>query len=100
MQWDKNSGTKKDKSTFIFSFNNRQKYIARNNNGSIYCCSNYCPWFGSPSFPEIYLDYNTLNKGISWEDSSENVFLLGRKLTNGEENWYVKELEAFKIIYI
>ena len=31
---------------------------------------------------------------------SRNTFLLGRKLTDGEEFWDVKELEVFKITYI
>ena len=98
MEWDKNTGYKTDKSTFIFSFNNKQKYIARNSNQSIYCCSENGPWFGC-NYPEIY-SYQTLNKGRSWENSSYNTFVLGRKLTNGEEYWDVKELEVHKIVYI
>ena len=78
--------------------NNMQKYIARNNNSSIYCNSNYGPYFWS-NYPEIYL-YQTLNKGRSWEHSSYNTFVLSRKLTNGEEYWDVKELEVYKIVYI
>ena len=41
----------------------------------------------------------TLNKGQSYDNSQINTFLFGRKLTNGEEYWNVKELEAHKIIY-
>ena len=96
--WD-NYGSKKDKNAFLFSFNNKQKYTHRNNNGSIYCDENCCPWFGGSGFPEIYFD-STLNKGRSWEKSSYNTFIIGRKLTNGEEYWNVKELEVFKITYI
>ena len=96
LQWDK-SGYKKDISTFIFSFNNKQKYTARNNNDSICCGSNEGPRFGC-GWPEIYL-YNTLDKGQSFDNTSSNTFLLGRKLTNGEEYWDVKELEVHKIIY-
>ena len=98
LQWDKSSGYKKDKSTFIFSFNHREKYTARNNNNSIYCGSSEGPRFGC-NWPEIYLK-QSLNKGRSWDDNSTNTFLLGRKLTNGEEYWDVKELEVHKIIYI
>ena len=46
LNWDDNSCGKKDKSTFIFSFNNKQKYIARNNNSSIYCNPSEGPRFG------------------------------------------------------
>ena len=56
------------------------------------------PWFGS-NYPEIILR-NSLNNGRSWDDSNNNTFLIGRKLTNGEEYWEVKELEVFKIVYI
>ena len=98
LQWDCSGKGKADKSTFIFSFNHREKYNARNNNDSIFCSLNCCPWFGNGSYPEIYFN-NNLNKGQSWEYSRYNTFLLGRKLTNGEEYWDVKELEAHKIIY-
>ena len=96
LQWDNKSGAKKDNSTFIFSFDHRQKYMARINNDSIFCSPSEGPRFGC-EYPEIYL-YGTLNKGQSW--NTNNTFLLGRKLTNGEEFWEVKELEVHKIEYI
>ena len=65
MQWDKFSRYKTDKSTFIFSFNNKQKYPARNSNFSIYCNSSEGPRFGC-GYPEIYLN-ETLNKGQSYD---------------------------------
>ena len=97
LEWDKQSGQKKDKSTFIFSFNHREKYTQRKNNPCIYCSISEGPRFGC-GYPEIYL-YSSLNRGQSW-DYSENTFVLGRKLTNGEEFWDVKELEVYKIIYL
>ena len=96
--WNNNSGHIKDKSTFIFSFNNKQKYTPRNDNNTIYCGIGQGPQFGS-SYPEIHFISN-LNRGRSYDNSTENTFLLGRKLTNGEEYWDVKEIEIFKIIYI
>ena len=97
LQWDTNSGDKKDNSTFLFSFNKKQKYIARNGNSSIYCGSGYGPYFGRA---EIDFDNETeLYRGISY-DNSDNTFVLGRQLTNGEQNWDVKELEVYKITYI
>jgi len=96
LQWD-NSGGKKDKSTFIFSFNHREKYLARNKNNSIYCNSYEGPRFCC-NYPEIYLE-NSLTKGRSWSDN-QNTFLMGKKLTNGEDFWDVKELEVHKILYI
>ena len=96
LKWNK-SGGKKDKSTFIFSFNNKEKYLARNNNNTIGDHNNEGPRFGC-SYLEIFL-YQTLNKGQSWNTPS-CTFIEGRKLTNGEEFWDVKELEVFKIQYL
>ena len=97
LPWDKSEKYKKDKSTFLFSFNNRQKYTARNDNPSIYCSANEGPRLGC-GYPEIYL-YKTLNKGKSY-DSDYCTFMKNRLLTNGEELWDVKELEVFKITYM
>ena len=96
LEWDRNSGSKKDKSTFLFSFNNKEKYIAQNNKASIYC-HRICPWFGNGSYPEIFFE-SSLNKGQSYDD--DNTFFNGKKFTKGEGYWDVRELEAFKIIYI
>ena len=97
LPWDKSGTNKKDKSTFIFSFNNRQKYTARNNNASIHCSSSEGPRFGC-GYPEIFLNGN-LNKGESW-DTHQCTFTDKRVLTNGEQYWDVKELEVYQIIYI
>ena len=97
LEWESKECSKKDKSTFIFSLNNKQKYTPRNDNSTIYCDPNYCPWFGSSNYPEIYFQRKTLNKGQSYDYQNSNTFFNGRKLTNGEEFWDVKELEVFKI---
>ena len=98
LQWDV-SGNKRDNSAFIFSFNHKEKYITKmnNNNNNIGCHSSEGPRFGS-GWPEIYLS-TTLNKGRSFDHPEGNTFITGRKLTNGEEYWNVKELEVYKIIY-
>ena len=96
LQWDKSEKSKKDKTTFIFSFNNKQKYKARNNNNSIGCFIDEGPRFGC-GFPEIYLKH-TLNKGESF-DNAYCTFSQGRILTNGESSWDIKEIEVYKIIY-
>ena len=97
LPWDKSNSGKKDKSTFIFSFNNKQKYIARNNNNTISCYSVNGPRFGC-DYPDIYF-YRTLDKGQSY-DSNNCTFIRNRLLTNGEEYWDVKELEVHKINYL
>ena len=97
LAWDKSEKYKKDKSAFLFSFNNKQKFAARNDSPSIYCSANEGPRFGC-GYPEIYL-YKTLDKGKSY-NGKFCTFIGNRELTNGEENWNVKELEVYKIIFI
>ena len=98
LQWDKSEKFKKDKSTFIFSLNNKEKYLPRNNNDSIYCSSSYGSVFGCDQ-ADIAWGYNNLNKGQCYKDKT-NTFLSDRILTNGDEFWETKEVEVFKIIYI
>ena len=99
LNWNYNNhGCQKDQSTFLFSFNNRQKYNIQNSNGSIGCNGSYDLWYGS-SWPEIYFD-KTLDKGRSFDNQSSSTFKIKRELTNGEEYWEVKELEVFKLTYI
>ena len=95
LQWDISNKLKKDKSTFIFSFNKKQKYIAIKDSDSIYCSNSEGPRFGSSIYPEIYIP-NSLNKGESYN----GTFLSSRELTNGEQYWDIKELEVYKITYI
>ena len=97
IKWKKNLDVIKDNSTFLFSFNNKEKYTIKNNNGSIGCNNSNDLWFGS-GFPEIYF-VDSLNRGQSVYSKSSSSFLIGRVLTNGEEFWDVKELEVFKIQY-
>ena len=96
LPWDTSGSFKKDKSIFIFSFNNKRKYIARDDNPTIYSDYNEGPRFGG-GYPEIYF-INTLNKGES-SNNSGCIFVEGRVLTNGYQFWNVKELEVHKIIY-
>ena len=99
LQWDKSNSAKKDKSTFIFSLNKKEKCLVLSDKSSISCYENYGPFFGK-SHPEIYF-YDTLDKGESYEYNSEySSFTMGRKITNGERYWDVKEIEIYKIEYI
>ena len=98
LPWDKSNSCKKDKSTFIFSFNNKQKYTPRNNNDSIGCYEKCGPRFGNTNYQEIYF-YESLNRGQSY-DGDNCTFIRNRLLTNGEEYWDVKEVEFHKINYL
>jgi len=100
LEWDSNSYNKTDKSTFIFSFNNKEKYTAKNNNNSIFCGSCFGPYFGYTGNPEIYF-YNDLNEGGACNTSNKYTFLPeGKTITNEEKTWNIKEIEVYKIIYI
>lgn len=88
---------KKNKSTFIFSFNNKQKYLARNDNDSITFQPDEGPRFGC-GWPEINFN-GTLDKGESYI-GEYSTFIGNKSLTNGKQNWNVKELKVHKIIYI
>ena len=97
LQWDCSSQSKTDKSTFLFSFNKKKKFIAKNKNDSIHCYSYHGPVFGYGGGPDIYFPSN-LNKGESQKNN--NTFLTDRDLTNGEQYWDTKEVEVYKILFI
>ena len=93
--WDCSNLFKKDNSTFLFSLNNREKYISKNDKKpSLACDTNSGPRFGND---DIRI-YQTLNKGETREGNEK--FLSNRKITNGEQYWDIKELEVYKINYI
>ena len=97
LQWDRSLTHKADQSTFVFSFNHKQKYTARNNNATMRCYPTDGPTFGD-ALPEIYISY-TMNRGQSFQNP-QNTFVTNRQFTNGEEFWDIKELEVHKIIYL
>ena len=96
LQLDQKKIFKKVKSTFIFSFNNKEKYLPRNDNDSFFCGSGYGPVFGCVQ-ADIALGLDSLDKGECFQ-SEENTFLSERILTNGDEERKTKEVEVFKII--
>ena len=63
------SGPKKDKSTFLFSFNKKEKYIAQNDNYSIFCSNENGPIFGAVHYnkkkqEKRYNEYKTFTEKI------------------------------------
>ena len=97
LSWDKSNSSKKDKSIFIFSFNKKIKNES-NNNFSIYCAQDEGPMFDLGNTKIGFK--KTLDKGkfISKHLFVDQYYL--NLLTDGEENWDVKELELHQIIYI
>ena len=94
ISWDCSNQYKDDKSAFIFSFNNREKYISKNSRYSLACDENSGPRLG---YDDIYI-YKSLDKGETKEGNEK--FISNRNITNGEQYWDIKELEVYKITYI
>ena len=76
------------------SFYKKEKYWPKNNKYAIDCDSKSGPRFGSNEEIDIC---DTLNKGQSYDNNT--TFVSGRKLTDGEQYWDIKELEVYKIVY-
>ena len=95
LDWDLSETNKSDKSTFLFSFNNKEKYEKINEEYSISCTKNDGPKFGWG--PQICFN-NNLKRGKSIK-SDRNTFVLDNKFVN-DTNWETKELEVYKIKYI
>ena len=95
LDWDLSETNKSDKSTFLFSFNNKEKYEKINEEYSISCNKNDGPKFGWG--PQICFN-NNLKRGKSIK-SDRNTFVLDNKFVN-DTNWETKELEVYKIKYI
>ena len=94
LDWDKSETNKEDKSTFLFSFNFKEKYEKINEEYSISCTKNDGPKFGFG--PQISFE-NSLKKGKSIK-SDRNTFVLDNKFVN-DTHWETKELEVYKIEY-
>ena len=93
LDWESPSTTiyKKDEITFLFSLNNLIKYNKKNDKTSIFVDKNYGPGFGSGC--DILLGYPAKNQG----EGSNSNYLINHELTNGEKNFYLKEVEVFKV---
>lgn len=95
--WDNNNNLmwKKDEYAFIFSLNNRNSYNIINSEMALICNKKYGPIFGNG---EIFISDNfftfpsaCLEKNISYE-SNDNSYPL-----NGEKEFYVTQMEAYKV---
>ena len=95
LDWDNYSNEKTDESTFLFSFNYKEKYIRRNDKYSIGCYHDSGPKFGWG--PQIYFSYNLIEGRSS--NSKDNTFILNNKFVDGKSEWKTKELEVFQIKY-
>ena len=99
-KWDMNTGEVKDEKAFCFSLNNKKIYNIIKDKTAIFCAKGFGPSFGSsPSF-SIYLYDNLLSKQqytCKKSDSFYDGLSMDYELNNGEEYFFIKELEIYKI---
>ena len=92
--WKGNSIQKIDKDAFIFSLNKQKIYNGIKGKSSIGCYENYGPIFYGGFKINDNACYNggrTFKKGLNYETKEDY------ELTNGEENFEVKEIEVYEI---
>ena len=96
--WSSNNEEKVDKNSFLFSLNNNKKYLKKNQEkSSIYCNSDYGPFFGSFGNNDIVVNGN-IKKGSVKKNGSfldEEVF---KEINGGKSSFLIKNLKVFKII--
>ena len=101
--WDSSSGCVfQTNNTFMFSFNKNKIYMGKNG-GPIHCGGECGPWFCSGSGVHGDHYFNT-NNSYQWDLSSNQIYWDGFtenfELVGGNRNFYVNEVEVFKIEYI
>ena len=81
LEWDINSGVQKDNSTFLFSFNNKEKYTSANNYGNNFsiCCEPKKNPFLRNEEPDISFN-DILDKVKLYGDYCFNSFFLGLEI--------------------
>lgn len=95
--WDNNTeeAWKKDSQAFIFSLNDYNSYNIINPERALFCHKEYGPIFGNGEIfiPDNFFTYvsTCLENNTSYESKGISFPL------NGEKEFYVKEMEAYKV---
>ena len=95
--WDNNTeeAWKKDNQAFIFSLNDYNSYCIINPERALFCHKEYGPIFGNGEIfiPDNFFTYvSTCLENNTYYESKGISFPL-----NGEKEFYVKEMEAYKV---
>ena len=100
MAWNSSGIEVKDNRAFCFSINNQKIYNVKKNKTAIFCADNYGPSFFSHPFFIIYLGNeflskkgNTCKKSNSFYDGLDTDY----EINNGDEFFYIKQLEVYKV---
>ena len=96
VSWDTKSNEKRDEKAFIFSLNNKKMFKTTNYNSSIYCSSEYGPFFGGSrhsNYAELWFSEKN-NCGFYNNKVYQD---LNKECTQGLKNFALDELEVFEV---
>ena len=97
--WSSNNEEKVDKNSFLFSLNNDKKYIKKDQEkSSIYCDSDYGPFFGSFGNNDIVVNGN-IKKGSVKKNGNFLDEEMYKEINGGKSNFIIKNLKVFKIVF-
>ena len=91
-----------DNNAFVFSFSTKKIYNAKYNEKVIYDHSSYGPYFKAGSRGAFYIPSNMIIEK-SYTCTISNSYFDGMtidyELNNGEEHFYVQDIEVYQILY-
>jgi hypothetical protein len=96
VSWDTKSNEKRDENAFIFSINNKKMFKSNNYNSSIFCRSDYGPFFGGNcSTKSAELWYEGRNNCGFYNNKIYKD--LNKECTQGLKYFSLDELEVFEV---
>ena len=96
VSWDTTSGEKRDEYAFIFSFNKKKMFKTQSYNKSIYCSSDYGPFFGGNQSIEVAELW--FCEGNNCGFYNNNIYQdISKECTQGLKDFALDELEVFQV---
>ena len=95
-------GEHKDNNSFVFSFSTKKIYDIQNDCVAIYDDKDYGPCFAGKGAYTIYIYPNMFNDKSHTNKSSESNFKgikTNYEINNGEEYFYIQEIEVYQVLY-
>ena len=92
----------KDSKAFVFSFSTKKIYNAKKDKHSIYDYSSYGPYFNANNKGAIGINSDMIkDKSVtcSISDSYFDGITIDYELNNGEESFYIQEIEVYQVLY-
>ena len=93
----------KDNNCFLFSYQKKKIYKAKKDKVHIYDGKNYGPCFRGSNYNIINIQSNMFEKYANTCKASESFFegiTSDYELNNGEQNFYINEMECFQLNFI